>query len=400
MQNQKVFATFWLLVVAISGLALGQDCGGLPANRTPAAVEASALGATKNVHRAGSLYFAGQFEPADIAAIKDAGITRVITLRQADELNWDERAVVEMAGLEYHAIPFRSADDLNDTVFDQVRKLLRQGGENGTLFHCASANRVGGVWLAYRVLDEGVPWETAVAEAQTIGMKSDAILTKAQAYVAAQEAKPVIGPDLNRDFLDPNLDVDEWIKRFEVESREIFAQRLEILKQSGVKAGFVVADIGAGTGLFTRLFANEVQSDGHVLAVEISPAFLTHINQMARELQVPNITSVLCREDSIGLPKASIDMAFVCDTYHHFAFPKSTLASIMDALRPAGILVVVDFERIPGQSRDWVLQHVRAGKDEVRKEIEAAGFRFIDEPKVAGLEENYMLRFEKPAQGQ
>jgi len=58
-------------------------------------------------------------------------------------------------------------------------------------------------------------------------------------------------------------------------------------------------------------------------------------------------------------------------------------------------LVVIDFERIPGKSRKFIMGHVRAGKKEFRSEIEAAGFTFVDEPKVEGLKENYFLRFKR-----
>jgi predicted methyltransferase len=86
-----------------------------------------------------------------------------------------------------------------------------------------------------------------------------------------------------------------------------------------------------------------------------------------------------------------VDVAFICDAYHHFEDPGAMLASIRGALRPGGTLVVVDFERVPGRSPDWVLKHVRAGKDEFRAEIEAAGFRFEGEVKL--MRENYFLRF-------
>jgi hypothetical protein len=58
--------------------------------------------------------------------------------------------------------------------------------------------------------------------------------------------------------------------------------------------------------------------------------------------------------------------------------------------------VILDFERIPGESRDWVLEHVRAGKESFRQEIESAGFRFEREVAVEGLKENYVLRFRRP----
>jgi predicted methyltransferase len=90
-----------------------------------------------------------------------------------------------------------------------------------------------------------------------------------------------------------------------------------------------------------------------------------------------------------------VDVAFVCDTYHHFEYPFTTLASIHAALRPGGELIIVDFKRIEGESREWVMDHVRAGQDEVTNEVTSAGFERVEELKVDGLEENYMLRFRK-----
>ena len=66
------------------------------------------------------------------------------------------------------------------------------------------------------------------------------------------------------------------------------------------------------------------------------------------------------------------------------------------AAMAGGTLVVVDFDRVPGTSREWLLTHVRAGKDEVRGEIEEAGFEFLDEVDVEGFAENYLLRFRRP----
>jgi SAM-dependent methyltransferase len=102
----------------------------------------------------------------------------------------------------------------------------------------------------------------------------------------------------------------------------------------------------------------------------------------------------------VKLPNASIDVALVSDTYHHFEYPVSMLSSLYDALRSGGQLAVIDFERIPGVSRKWVLDHVRVGKKVVVAEIEAAGFELVEEIPVSGLVENYMLRFQRPPTGQ
>ena len=204
-------------------------------------------------------------------------------------------------------------------------------------------------------------------------------------------------PDgINDRFLDDDLNPEEWIHRWEVESREIFAARRDVVRALGLAAGDSVADIGCGTGLFVPLFANAVTPSGKVYAVDIAPKFVEFVRQRIDRAEMPHVEVVQCEVDDVKLPDRSISVAFLCDTYHHFEFPQRTLHSIRFALRPGGQLVVIDFERIPGVSSDWVMGHVRAGKDEVIKEIEQAGFVFDEEIDIGQFDENYMLRFRRP----
>lgn len=202
-----------------------------------------------------------------------------------------------------------------------------------------------------------------------------------------------VHPGINDSYDDP--DVPRWLGRFETESREIYAHRNEIVAACRVRPGQVVADIGAGTGLFTLLFAEAVGPTGRVIAVDIVPAFLDLIRRRAVEHSLTNVETVRCSETSIRLPAHSIDAAFICDVYHHFEFPRNTLTSIHRALRPGGVLIVVDFIRIEGRSRDWILEHVRAGRETVIEEITGAGFELLDGPETPYLQENYLLRFQK-----
>lgn len=204
-----------------------------------------------------------------------------------------------------------------------------------------------------------------------------------------------VRPGINKSFLSPKLDVRKAIKKFEGESREIFVHRHRIVNHLEIRPGMAVADIGAGTGLFLDLLAKKTGDEGRVYAVDIAPKLVKHLEKRCQEKGLHQVEVVLCRRDSVELPEASIDLAFVCDTYHHFEFPRSTLATIHQALRPGGRMVVVDFERIPNKSRKWVLGHVRAGKQVFTAEIEAAGFLLEDEVKVRGLRENYLLRFRR-----
>lgn len=215
------------------------------------------------------------------------------------------------------------------------------------------------------------------------------VLVTAPRPGTAQEKS--VRPGINKPFEKP--DVKEFTGKFEVESREIFAKRQEIVAACKLKPGMTVADIGAGTGLFTRLFAKEVGPSGKVFAVDIAPQFIEHIEKTCKAKDLKNVVGIVCKQDSTELPANSIDLAFICDTYHHFEFPFKTMASIHRAVRPGGQVVLVDFHRIKGKSSEWVLNHVRAGQEVFTKEILAAGFRQVREEKF--LKENYLVRFEK-----
>lgn len=93
-----------------------------------------------------------------------------------------------------------------------------------------------------------------------------------------------------------------------------------------------------------------------------------------------------------------MDLVFICVTYHHFEIPQQSLASIDRAFKPAGRLVLIDFNRIPGVSRDFLIGHVRAGNETYQAEVIDTAFEFIKEIKIEAFEENYLLRFFKSKQ--
>ena len=365
----------------------------------PSVIAAAELGGTKNVHQRDNLYFGGQFSSDDIATLQAKNIKRVMTLRTDGEIDWDEQAALKSAGIEFLRVPFGSPEELTDDVFDRTREFFKDKSQT-TLIHCGSANRVGSVWLPFRVLDEGASIETALAEAKEIGLRAKAIEEKAIDYIRRKQSPTINGeasvkPGINKKFLDPNLEVDKWVKKLELESREVFLHRERILAACQIKAGDTVADIGAGTGLFTRQFSSVVGDQGSVFAVDISARFIEHINQESSRNQINNITGVLCSENSVNLPRDSVDVVFICDTYHHFEYPNSTLASIGRAMKDDGQLIVIDFQRIEGKTKKWTMGHVRAGREVFQAEIESAGFTLVSQEQVEGLEENYFLRFRK-----
>jgi predicted methyltransferase len=223
-----------------------------------------------------------------------------------------------------------------------------------------------------------------------VGVLLAAVLLAALPAVEAQEKS--VRPGINDPFKHP--DIKEWIARFERESRETYDKRDEIVAACKLKPDMVVADVGAGTGLYTRLFGKAVGEKGVIYAVDIAPKFLEHIQQSSKEAGLGNVKTVLGKDTSAELPANAVDVVFICDTYHHFEFPTRMMESIHKALKPGGRVVVVDFIRIPGQSRQWVLDHVRAGQDVVEKEFAQAGFKKTEEAKGL-LKENYVITFVK-----
>jgi len=189
--------TLVLLVFFVSGwMVSASGCGqqaepgveadavSSPDPSVPAPVESQALGDIPNVHRVGSVYLAGQPSERGLSLLRGSGVGVVIDLRKADEdRGFDERAAVEKLGLTYVNPGFRGGGELTDEVFGRVRELLAARDQTPVFLHCGSANRVGGVWLAYRVLDEGVSFDKAIEQARVIGLRTESYVEKARDYI-------------------------------------------------------------------------------------------------------------------------------------------------------------------------------------------------------------------------
>lgn len=217
-------------------------------------------------------------------------------------------------------------------------------------------------------------------------------LTLAFAMSLAMAQQSTITPtakELNKSF---DADASQWTERFEHEGRAIYDKRAEILDAMGLKPGMDVADIGAGSGLISRLIAQRVAPGGTVYAVDISKNMVDHIAKTAQEEKITNIKAVLGDPRSPKLAPNSVDVACIVDAYHHFEYPAEMLAEIKKSLRPNGMLMLIDFKRIDGVSRDYILKMVRAGEGTFTDEFLNAGFDLV-ERRDDMFPDNYMLKF-------
>ena len=185
------------VLVITAGVAASADDTPV-AGKTPAAtthdhaqkLRSDSLGSTNNVHRAGTIIMGGQPSADDLTLAQKAGVGTVITLRSHGEISWDEKEIVERLGMKFIDLGFRVPEDLTDEVFKKSRRALTHANEkNGVLIHCASANRVGALWLVFRVLDGKQSIEDAKKEAATVGLKTEVYQAKALDYIKRQQQK-------------------------------------------------------------------------------------------------------------------------------------------------------------------------------------------------------------------
>ncbi len=190
-----------------------------------------------------------------------------------------------------------------------------------------------------------------------------------------------------------------FVDSMEVGGRELYAAREAVLAAAKIPAGARVADIGAGTGLYSLMFAGAAGETGTVYAIDIEPRFLKLINQRAADLDHKNVVSVLGRETDITLPANSVDVAFIADTYHYFTDRAAIMATVRDALADNGRLIILDYNLTADNAGDALHGHVRFGKAGLVNEIRAFGFELVEEPAVLGLKDFYMVVFKKAAAG-
>ena len=144
------------------------------------------VGSLTRAKALGDVYLAGQPSATDLGLYAEQGLRTVVSLRGENEsIGYDERARAAELGLAYENLPYSKPEQLDDAFFARARELLGSA-PRPLLVHCASGNRVGALWIPWRVLDGGIELEAAVAEARAIGLSSSALEQKAREYVARE----------------------------------------------------------------------------------------------------------------------------------------------------------------------------------------------------------------------
>lgn len=170
-------------------------------------------------------------------------------------------------------------------------------------------------------------------------------------------------------------DMERWIALFEDPARAEWQKPEDVVRALDLKPGDIVADIGAGTGYFTRLFAVAVGPGGSAIGLDTEPAMVHYMENDARKRNLDNYTARVVKPDDPELARDSVDVIFICDTLHHIDDRVSYLKAVAKSLKPGGRVVIVDFYK-----RDLPVgppPSMKLRVDDVISEFSDAGYRLI-----------------------
>lgn len=183
----------------------------------------------------------------------------------------------------------------------------------------------------------------------------------------------------------------DWLERPERTVEEAPDQVVTALK---LKPGDVVADIGAGTGYFTRRLAATVGETGRVYAVDIQPEMLDLLKHDMAARGLHNVVPVLGETANPRLPAAAVDLVLMVDVYHEFDHPYEMLRALTMALKPGGRIAFVEYRAEDPQVPIKPLH--KMSETQVRQEAAQQPLVWVE--TVRSLPRQHLIIFRKTAE--
>lgn len=172
----------------------------------------------------------------------------------------------------------------------------------------------------------------------------------------------------------------EWAGILDAEERTESLQTDAVLAAVGFRPGNIVADIGAGVGVFSVPIARAVRPNGVVLAVEVDPEFLPLIQEKAKGEGASNVYPVLGQFGDPMLPRRDVDIAFFHDVLHHIENRARYLRSLASYMARESRIVVIDHRMLgPDDPRRADGMPMSILREDVDDWMTAAGFQLEQE---------------------
>lgn len=174
-------------------------------------------------------------------------------------------------------------------------------------------------------------------------------------------------------------DVERFSAIFDAPDRHEWQKPDELVALMELRPGAVVADLGAGTGYFLSHLSEAVGTHGRVIALDVEPAMVEHMQQRIAREGLDNVEARTIGTDAPGLADASVDAILIVDTWHHIAEREAYAAKLRAALKPGGTVWVVDFTLDAPQGPP---AEMRIAPEQTVTELQAGGLvaELVDEP--------------------
>lgn len=187
-------------------------------------------------------------------------------------------------------------------------------------------------------------------------------------------------------------DIKEYLEHLDSPSRDAYQKPSQVIQALGLKPGMAVADLGAGSGYFTRRFVEAVTETGKVYAIDVEPEMLAYTRESIVHLHTPYTAEfILARPDDPKLPLDSVDLIFVCNVVHHLENRAKYFSNIRGALKPNGRVAIIDFYHDERSGDVGFPKHHLVPRDRVVDEMTEAGYRLRREHTF--LPRQYFLEF-------
>ena len=172
---------------------------------------------------------------------------------------------------------------------------------------------------------------------------------------------------------------DEWVTTLEGPQRVATQKIDEVLSKLALKPGMVVADIGAGSGLFSRPLAKAVAPAGKVYAVDVQQDLLDHINKRDKDENIRNIQTVLGEFNDPKLPARDVDLAFINDVLHHIQNRAVYLKALAKYVKASGRIAIIEMNKNDPNTPHKSQPELLVGREEIQQWMSDAGFKLVQE---------------------
>ncbi len=192
-------------------------------------------------------------------------------------------------------------------------------------------------------------------------------------------------------------DIKEYLENLDRPERDQYQKPSQVVDALGLKAGMAVADLGAGSGYFTRRFAEAVTEKGKVYAIDVETDMLAYVKDSLEHMHIPYTAEfILARPDDPKLTLDSVDLIFLCNVYHHLDNRTTYFSNVRSALKPGGRVAVIDFYHDERSGDVGFPRHHLVPRETVVDEMTKAGYSLIREHTF--LSRQYFLEFALSAQ--